>query len=139
MMNKNINIEKNNPFRVPENYFDEFPGKVARRVSDTDGKKRARLYSLAKPHLMLAAAMIGFVIISYTGLKLILPDRETDFPDINLTEYAELLLYEIDDFFIINELTTVENYRFAESLDDEEIIEYLENEDIEYLTIIENL
>jgi len=139
MMNEKSNIEKYNPFKVPENYFDELAGKIVRKVSGTDVKKRVRLYSLAKPHLMLAAAMIGFVIISYAGLKLILPDREAGFPDMNFAEYTELFLYEIDDYLIINELKATDSYQFAKRLDNEDIIEYLINEDIEYLTIIENL
>ena len=60
------------PFRVPENYFENFPAKMMERISDEDIKKdrltqgfvvkrkeKVTLFTRVKPYLYLAATICG--------------------------------------------------------------------------------
>lgn len=73
---------KENPFSVPEGYFNSFAdrlqervregeqesGRVGERESERVGDSKFRIM----PHLALAAAISGFALISFTVIKLIL-------------------------------------------------------------------
>lgn len=128
-------IGKKNPFRVPDNYFEEVREDIYNRTSGTYSvKSKNRIIRLVKPVLMLAAAMIAFAIISYTGLKLLFPEYGEPAED----NYSELL-YQFDEVELINKLTEQEPDFEIQSSDTEAIIDYLLDEDIEYTSIVEFL
>ncbi len=122
------------PFRVPENYFSETGEKLLVTLTEKQPESRsAGIKRLLKPALMLAAAMIAFAIISYSVLKILFPDDNTLIEQ----DYTELL-YEIDEAELINELSTDYN-EDEHQPDPDDIIEYLVDQDIEDLQIIELL
>ncbi|HKL67975.1 MAG TPA: hypothetical protein VJ877_08810 [Bacteroidales bacterium] len=122
------------PFRVPENYFSETGEKLLVTLTEKQPESRsAGIKRLLKPALMLAAAMIAFAIISYSVLKILFPDDNTLIEQ----DYTELL-YEIDEAELINELSTDYNEDEYQP-DPDDIIEYLVDQDIEDLQIIELL
>ena len=138
MMESN-KYNRKDPFKVPENYFDDLPERVMYKISAGKENEHRGIIYMIRPYMMFAAAMIIFVLISYTGLKLIFQIPEDKMQDKLLGEYTELLLEDIDDLMIINEFTESMDYSFSEDLSNEEIIEYLVNEDIDYLAIVEKL
>jgi len=122
------------PFRVPENYFSETGEKLLVTLTEKQPESRsAGIKRLLKPALMLAAAMIAFAIISYSVLKILFPDDNTLIEQ----DYTELL-YEIDEAELINELSSDYN-EDEHQPDPDDIIEYLVDQDIEDLQIIELL
>ncbi|MBS0012080.1 MAG: hypothetical protein KFF49_11755 [Bacteroidales bacterium] len=128
-------IQSNKPFRVPDNYFDEVSSNLYRRVSDTgDINNRTRLIRLLKPALMLAAAMIILAVISYTGLKLLFPEYERA-NGINHT----VSIYGFEEAELIDKLTETGAVNDILSTEQEEIITYLLDHNIEYEPIIELL
>lgn len=62
---------KENPFRTPDNYFDEFPKRVMSRLPQ---KKR----SLRKPFRWAAAAIMTGIAAT-TGFMLMQGDEQTDY------------------------------------------------------------
>ncbi|MBN1387729.1 MAG: hypothetical protein JW965_04735 [Bacteroidales bacterium] len=135
MMTNIGKIGNKNPFRVPENYFDEVRKEIYERTTATEAVKgKNRIIRLVKPALMLAAAMIAFAIISYTGLKLLFPEYGKPVED-NYTEF----LYQFEEVELINILTEQETDAEIRSAETDEIIDYLLDQDIEYTSIIEFL
>ncbi len=128
-------IKDKNPFRVPDNYFSEVSRKIYERTEAPGRlKSKNRVIGLVKPALMLAAAMMAFAIISYTGLRLLFPEYgETD--EENFTE----LLYQFDEVELIDKLTEQEPDDDIQSAEPDEIIDYLLDHDIEYTSIMEFL
>jgi hypothetical protein len=134
-MTKKGEISKDNPFRVPDNYFDEVKRDIYAKTRDA-GKKESKkgIFTVLKPAIMMAAAMLTFVIISYSILKLL-------FPEYNRTEdqnFSELV-YHFDEAELIDELSENNDYEEALPAEQAEIIDYLMDSDIDYNTLIEYL
>ncbi|MEA1885927.1 MAG: hypothetical protein U9N72_01780 [Bacteroidota bacterium] len=134
-MKDNSKIKNKNPFRVPDNYFNEVRSEIYGMTGGSHGKKaKSRIIRLVKPALILAAAMLALAIISYTGLKLLFPEYgERD--EENYTE----LLYQFEEAELIEKLTEQDPDAGMQSAEDDEIIDYLIDHDIEYTSIIEFL
>jgi len=96
------------------------------------------VFTIIKPHLTLAAAMIALVIISYTGLKLILPEDEPS-NKIENNEIVDYLSIEADEDMIINELHKSKSAQQTAEGSSEDIINYLLNNDIDESEIVECL
>ncbi|HCC71731.1 MAG TPA: hypothetical protein DEQ09_11345 [Bacteroidales bacterium] len=128
-------IKDNNPFMVPDNYFDEVKEDILNRTSgkiSKNGKKN--IVKLLKPALMLAAAMVAFAIISYTVLKLLFPEHDQA-KELNYTEF----LYHVDEVELIEKLTEQNGSYNSMFVDTDEIIIYLLEQDIEIESIVELL
>lgn len=59
-MNKLNNIEKKNPFRVPDGYFEEFNKNIMERLPEKEQvATKVSLWKMAEPWLYLAAMFVG--------------------------------------------------------------------------------
>jgi hypothetical protein len=140
-MKKLIETPGKNPFRVPENYFDDVNRKIISAASgfETEAKKIS-LFRRIKPYLAIAAFVSGFILISYTAFKLFGPTGiVTGSPQVSIQEYSESYLNDID-------ITTLEERGAAFLLSDKElefdntdIIDYLLLENIDIYEIYEHL
>lgn len=155
-------ISKKNPFRVPEDYFDNLADRTMaairkeeagkqegaepseQQVSGTgdagrgNGGKVVRL----RPFLALAAAILGFAILSAAMVRLVSSDRPGRTNESGTSLYAELAAEEIDMYMLENELIldeTVSPELTEEAVSSEEIIEYLMTEDFNLNDIYELL
>ncbi len=54
------NLEKELPFAVPENYFQQFPLEMERKIAG----KQISVHKLLKPWMYLAAMFVGIVIFA---------------------------------------------------------------------------
>lgn len=134
-------IPKKNPFKVPENYFDEVNRKILSAASDVKPKSdNIRLNYRFRTRLAIAAAVAGLVLLSYTGLKLITNDRKaSQISEIFSIEENESIINDID-------IQTLEDNVFSSGITIEtseltgnEIIDYLLLENIEISDIYEKL
>jgi len=137
-------LKNKNPFRVPDNYFDNLPEKI--QVSIHKHKKAAgmpatRIINYLKPHLALAAAILGFALIGYTGFRYFI-NRNSDSQIRNreIADYMDFYSNDVDNS-IIMELLEKQEEQSIETDDDlsEEIIDYLLNENIDIYTIANQL
>lgn len=131
-------------FRVPDNYFEELTEKVTGLAGIKREKPDPGFFTIARPHLMLAASMILFVIISYTTLKLLLPDILSDKPVLDSVSITEYLTEELDETDLLENADLADLYSSGtgladDGLNEDEIIDYLIEENISYEDIIENL
>jgi hypothetical protein len=133
------NIQDKNPFRSPEGYFEAFTRTLMNKIEEPQVKEKVRFLSVIRPHLMIAAAILGFVVISYTALKYLIPEQSDFDMNIETADLTDYLSYQADEASIL-EYIDIEYEEFWEfDLEDEEIIDYLIKEDIDYLSIYENL
>jgi hypothetical protein len=141
MMKKLNEIPGKNPFKVPENYFEDVNRKIISATSgyDMDVKKRVQVKRL-RPYLAVAASVAAFILLSYTALKLLTPDSinlqvsevingnystpyENDIDIFTLEENVASLLPE-DEGLFANE-TDIIDYLILENIDISDIYEQL--------------
>lgn len=138
-------ISKENPFRVPEGYFEGLTDRTVSAVRE--GKKaesavtadRSQKVSL-RPFLALAAAITGFAVLTAGMVRLFSgPGGELPLQPVEGI-YAELTTGDIDLYAIENELFPPENeFIIDRSVPDEAIINYLMLENIQLDDIYELL
>ena len=122
------------PFEVPDSYFDNLPGRIQDRLSET-GKNQTRGPQMSiRPILAMAAMFIGLIAVGYTGFRF-LTERGTS-PYLSgdeLVEAIEFFVYEIDEEMLISEIIESNLALSPESSDSqtEEIIQYLSEEDLD--------
>ncbi|MGM0666311.1 MAG: hypothetical protein ACQETA_03225 [Bacteroidota bacterium] len=128
-------IKDDNPFRVPDNYFDEVKKDIREKTRDAGYKKsKTRISVVLKPAIMMAAAMLAFVIISYSILKLLFPEYNSA-GEQNFSE----LVFDFDEAELIDELAAHKNNEEALPAERSEIIDYLMDNNVDYHSIIEYL
>ncbi len=134
-------IQKNNPFKVPDNYFEDINRKIISETSEyyPEIKKKSSIRPL-RSYLAIAAAFTGIVLISYTAVRL-LKDNWTNagLPELTLNDISETDLNDIDL------LTLEENASFINPGQDEidvnssDIIDFLLLDDVDLYDIYEQL
>jgi hypothetical protein len=141
MMKKLNEIPDKNPFKVPDNYFEEFNRKI---ISVTTGNDqligKTGLYDRLKPYFLIAASVAGFILLSYTAVKLLTP-AGTDSGE------SAVLSNEYSDYYLNNfDITTLEENAASlvipedgADLNKTDIIDYLLLENIEFSDIYEQL
>ena len=136
--------KKENPFRVPDNYFDNLPKNIQANIyarENTVIKPVTRILNYLKPHLALAAAILGFALIGYTGFRYFINKNSNS--QIRNQEIAEYMDFYSNDFdnTLITDLLKEQEQQSVEINDNlsEEIINYLLNENIDIYTIANQL
>jgi hypothetical protein len=141
MMQKFNNILDKNPFKVPDNYFEEVNRKI---ISVTSGfnleVKKISIFQRFRTSLLIAASIAGFIFISYSAVKLLSHDK------IN-SQVSEVLNDMNPDSYINDiDMTSLEENASTLVLPEEgtgvakkDIIEYLLLENIEINEIYEQL
>ena len=76
-MNKELNDKQDkNPFKVPDNYFEEVNRKIIYATSGFDQEvKVIRTYNRFRTYLLVAASVAGFILISFAAIKLLTPGK----------------------------------------------------------------
>jgi hypothetical protein len=96
-MKKLNDIPEKNPFRVPDNYFEEINRKIISVTSGSDHEvRRISIYNRFRTSLLIAASVAGLIIISYTAIKLLTPDKRN-------SQVSEVL-HEINPDSYINDV-----------------------------------
>jgi hypothetical protein len=73
-MKKLNGITGENPFKVPDNYFEEVNRKIISATSGVDQEViKVSVFSRFRTSLLIAASVAGFIIIGYTTIKLLTP------------------------------------------------------------------
>lgn len=86
-------IKKENPFRVPENYFEDFSVRLQERL-ETEKKgvpvKQSRVIQFLKPAIGLAAGFALIFTLSYWPLQIFTPNEQANNLN-NINSESEML------------------------------------------------
>jgi hypothetical protein len=133
MMKKSDNIPKKNPFKVPDNYFEEVNRKIISATTGIDKEvKVVSIYSRFRTSLLIAASVAGLILLSFAAIKILTPVR----PYSQLSE----VLKEMSPDSYINDIDLQPLEEDASSLvlseegpdvSKKDIIDYLLNENVE--------
>jgi hypothetical protein len=140
-MKKLNDIPGKNPFKVPDNYFEEVNRKIFSVTSGIDQKvRKVSVYNRFRTNLLIAASVAGLILISYTAIKLLTPDKRN-------SQVSEVL-HEINPDLYINDIdiSSLEEDASYLVLSDEvpdvskkDIIDYLLLNNVELNDIYEQL
>jgi hypothetical protein len=140
-MKNSDKIPEGNPFKVPENYFEELNGRIiSSTVDHQSGMKKPGLYMKLRLFLAIAASVAVLAILSYTGIKLFSPQNESvSLSGIPVEEYSETILNEIDLLTLEESAALTEIPYLGPIIDKKDIIDYLLLENIDINEIQEQL
>ncbi len=131
---------KENPFRVPDGYFDRFPAKLAERMAEEKKVKRFPFPALLRPAPLLAAAMM-LVIAGVFGYRILSgPADPLTEEEISTYVYQEGIIdeIEVDDILESTEMADFSDSTttHSHSSESDEIQRYLLEENIDEADII---
>ncbi len=126
------NISGKNPFKVPDNYFEEVNRKI---ISATSGKgsekENISIYRNLRPYLAVAAAVALLAVLSYSGFYYFSGKTVPQVPAITIKEFSDNYLNEIDLLTLEEKAGSLENVAAQMSLNSNEIFDYFEFENID--------
>ena len=134
-------IPRENPFKVPENYFEEANRRIIASTAGIANKVvKTGLYRRLRPYLLAAASVALLAVLSYTAAKIFIPGtRKPGIPELSVEEFSSSYIDDID-------IRTLENSTDPAAISDEipaiskpEIIDYLLLENIDLNDIYELL
>jgi hypothetical protein len=134
-------MEKQNPFKVPEGYFEELPARIITATSGiVPGEvKKSKIYRL-RLYLAVAATVAVMAIIGLTALYLSSSGRKNQIPvDFTITELNRNYINDIDLFTLEEKVADTDPFERAPEVSSNEIIDYLISENINILDIYEQL
>jgi hypothetical protein len=136
------NIEKipgKNPFKVPDNYFEEVNLRI---ISATTGSypemKNPGIYRRFRPYILAAASVTGFVILSYTLARFFQNDKINSESEESYTAILNgSYINDIDILTLEENAVSLEFSYGLSGIGKSEIIDYLMHENIELDDIYE--
>jgi hypothetical protein len=134
-------ISKQNPFKVPENYFEEVNSKILSETTGTDsGRIKKGVIRRLRPYLAIAASIAMLVILSYTAIHFFTPAKNiSGLPNITLNEFSDNYLNDIDILTLEENASTNGIFREVTGFNTNDIIDYLVLENIDIYDIYEQL
>jgi hypothetical protein len=140
-MKNSDKIPEGNPFKVPENYFEELNDRIiSSTIENQYGNKKQRLYFRLRSFLAIAASVAVMAILSYTGIKLFTPRNDSiSLSGIPVEVYSGTLLNEIDLLTLEENADLTGMQGLGPNIDKKDIIDYLLLENIDINEIQEQL
>ncbi|BAX79516.1 hypothetical protein ALGA_1130 [Labilibaculum antarcticum] len=132
-MNNLSNMKNDQPFKVPEDYFENLSDRVQERIT-TEENPNKRLLQVLKPYFWMAASIIGIVFIA----KIVLTTSVSN--DYKIQQISQTESTAIDTQKTstgLNELDWFSDETTEATSD--EIIEYLSDFDIDSESLLANL
>ena len=140
-MQKLNDIPGKNPFKVPENYFEDVNRKIISAASGhVPSIKKAGLYKRVRPYFLIAAAVTGFVLMSYTAVKLLTAGKMTSQQsEVMSEENAGSYINDIDILTLEENAAPLDLSEEVPEVNKTDIIDYLMINNIEISDIYEQL
>jgi hypothetical protein len=139
MMKKINNIPDKIPFKVPEGYFDEVNNRIIRATSGKiQDEKKSLIYHRIRPFLLAAASVAGFVLLSYTAVRLVNSRNRSHMADMTVN-YSSPVFNDLDIYSIEENSDSVAVPEQGPDVSKSEIIDYLVFDNIDINEIYEQL
>jgi hypothetical protein len=135
------NIPEGNPFKVPENYFEEVSRKIISATAGDGLQEKHRSVRIPlRQFFTIAASVAVLALLSYTGIKLFSPPGESmSLNGIPSETYTEELVNDIDLIVLEEKAVSLEIPEERPRVDNQDIIDYLIKENIDINDIYEQL
>jgi hypothetical protein len=133
-MMKNLNeIKSKNPFRVPDNYFEDVNRKIISATSFIEMlPEKKGIYRRFRSSLLIAASVTGFVLLTYTAVRHFAPGRTDSHISVIINEVnTESFINDIDVRDLEEEASSVGVYEGSPNVAKDDIIDYLILENVE--------
>lgn len=124
-----------NPFKVPENYFEE----AGRKILEQNSGRKIPVKHLTMRKFLAAAAIAGFALLTWAGLKLFAPEKHFDLADILVSNNTELYIDDIDLLSLEQSADRLVPGEEGPEASTSDIIDYLLSENIDINEIYEHL
>ncbi len=125
------------PFKVPEGYFETLSDRVMDRIREEESGTKVRLWKIIRPQLALAAAILGFALISFTLLRIFVPGTgQVEYYDL---ASLEEMGYFYDESTLMEMVPSDEEEISEDDLWVDEAIEYLAGNDMSFYQIIDEI
>ncbi len=124
----NPNSENNKtPFSVPEGYFDSLPDKVLRQINEMPEQEvKTPVRIIFRRQLAIAAAFIGFFLVSSTVVLLLSKSKENKKQEIAQTlSYDDVVLQRVSEVDLMDAMVDED-----QPLNEKQVEDYLINDDI---------
>jgi hypothetical protein len=131
---KNLNEPyKNNPFTVPDNYFEEVNMKIISATSGQDKNiVKPGIYSRFRTRLLIAASIAGFILLSYSALKIFtVHNQESKVSELLKEINSESFINDIDLTILEEDASALVISEQGSGVPGQAIIDYLLLENIE--------
>ena len=130
--------KKQNPFSVPEGYFESFPGKLQERIREMEEIRIPvrRIGRSAGFRIALAAAILGVALITYSIIR-ITTVNDGRLPDYTVIALLEELGIFDDDSYLIGFMETETEIMDEEEAYMSQAMDYLALNDVEMDLIFE--
>lgn len=141
MIKKLNDIPDKNPFKVPDNYFEEVNRRIISATSGFDQEiKKVSIYRRFRTSLLIAASVAGFIMLSYTAIKLLTHDRTKSQVTEALHEMnPESYINDIDITALEEDASSLVLSEEGPDISKKDIIDYLMLNNIELSDIYEHL
>jgi hypothetical protein len=130
------------PFRVPEDYFENFPGRLRDRLNlEQQSLADGRLFAFVKPYLSLAALIAGIALVAWFGYhQFNVNSRNNTFNSYELSTIVDYYLHDYDEDLLISTLIESGEETNLSPLEDysDEIMDYLTVDGIDYSLLIDD-
>jgi hypothetical protein len=127
------NMKNDQPFKVPEDYFENLSDRVQERIT-TEENPNKRLLQVLKPYFWMAASVIGIVFIA----KIVLTNSvSSDYKIQQLSQTESTAIDTQNRSTNLDELDWFSDDSYEATSD--EIIEYLSDFDIDSESLLANL
>jgi hypothetical protein len=140
-MQKLNQIPGKNPFKVPDNYFEEFNRKIISSTSRIPvDVKKIGLYNRFKPYILIAASVTILFFLSFAAIKLLAPGKnQLQLSEVTNPEFSESVINEFDLSTLEENAAAIIMTEEAPNVSKEDIIDCLLQENIEISDIYERL
>ena len=140
-MTKLNDIPPKNPFKVPDNYFDVVNRKIISATSDIEPEvRKISIYNRFRTSILIAASIAGFIIISYSAVRLFYSYRSNSSVSEVLHEInPDSLIYDVDISLLEESASSLIVPQEGPDLSKKDIIDYLLLENVEINDIYERL
>ena len=134
-------ISPHNPFKVPENYFEDVNRKILHSTAGYSSEvKQTGMYRKLRPYLAIAASLAIMLVVSYATVQFFKRDRKiATLSEINLEEVSETWINDIDIHTLEENASSLTLFENGSGADKKDIIEYLVLENIDINEIYEQL
>ena len=141
MIKKLNDIPGKNPFKVPDNYFEELNRKIISATSgDQQEIRKISIYNRFRTRLLIAASVTGFILISYGAVKLFTHEKvNSAVAEVLHGVNTESYINDLDISSIEEDASSLVLQEEGPDVNKKDIIDYLLRENIEISDIYEQL